>query len=107
MPSPLFDGMGDTLLGLHKNGAQATFTPQVGTPLQLDVIFNDRYQKILVGNAGAGYGAPTPTAWIKVDAIAPVVPAFGDVLTINSIDYVIRGIEFDGLEMYELPLSAP
>lgn len=102
MPSPFFDGLGKTILQIHKDSEQAIFKPQEGTNQPVEVIFNDKHQEIDVD--GRPYGAPRPVAWFETGLIEPV---YGDVLEINNIEYVVRETKPDGLELTEVILSGP
>ena len=103
MPGPIFNGLFDTVLSVMKEQDTATYTPVAGPPsTELDVIFLAKHRE--VDEFDVGYGAASPTAWIKTGV---VVPEFGDTLKIGAIIYVIREDEFDGHETIKLTLESP
>lgn len=100
MPSPIFDGLGETIHGIFKDASPAIFTPNGSESQSIEIIFNDRYQETDL--SGFNVGAPKPVAWFKTGEIAP---EYNDILTVNDVDYIIREIKPDGLELTQLTLS--
>lgn len=104
MTSPYFDGLGEACLATFGDAVPAIYLSQVddSEPVDVEVIFNARYQK--VDQNGIEYGTPRPVAWFRTGLI---VPKYGDAITIESVAYKINEIAPDGLEITELGLTAP
>lgn len=102
MPSPLFDGMGDSMLLTFGEAKDAIFKPQTGGTQTVEVIFNARHQE--VDRDGKPFGSPKPRAWFRTGTFCP---EDGDFIEIDGVDYLIREEKPDGLELSELLLVEP
>ena len=102
MPSPLFDGMGLSMMETFGERVKAFFKPQSGGVQKIDVIFNDRHQEF--DRDGIPIGNPRPVAWHLTGEIKA---KDGDLIEINKVDYIIRDDKPDGLEITELLLVEP
>lgn len=101
MPSSYFKGISEHIFGVFKEPTLIEWVPVSGFGQSLEVIFMELYQ--VVDNYGIPYGAPNPTAWVKVDC--GIDFKYNDVLRINGTDYKIREIKPDGHETIQLTLS--
>ena len=101
MPSPFFNGMGETILRIFGEEQPAQFIPQNGPPKPVEVIFNAIHQDVDL--SGQVIGGPNPTAWIRTGLISP---EYNDKIRIeNSGTYLITSTEDDGLELTRLNLD--
>ncbi len=101
MPSPAFNGLGQAIHNVFKENQSAVFKPQIGSNESVEVIFHARHQE--TDRDGVPYGAERPVAWILT--AAGIDPKYDDGLEINGVDYIIKEIKPDGLEIVELILA--
>jgi len=100
MTSSYFDGFGDSLMTVFKDTIEAIFEPVIGDTETVEIIFNACHQEVDID--GVPYGAEKPVAWFKTGVITP---KDRDKIVINTIEYIIRDVKPDGLELTELTLS--
>lgn len=100
MPSPFFDGMGQTIMDIFGDCEYATLKPENGSVKTIEVIFNAVHREVDID--GRPIGAPNPRMWIRNDVACP---KYGDIIELRGVKYIVREVQDDGLELTELVIS--
>ena len=93
----------DTFFSVNDFGVEATFEPFIGSAVTVTGIFDNPY---LAADAGGmvEFTATSPTFVTKTSSLPDI--DYGDALTIDGKDYVIKEIMPDGTGMTTLSLEA-
>ena len=97
------DDLGN-MLSDDEFGTEITYIPQVGDAFTVNVLFDNEYEGVEVGDEGAVVTDQKPMITVRLSDFTND-PAVDDECTINSVDYKIIDIQKDGTGAADLILE--